>query len=197
MVQSRYAAYVGVSGGTFTHVKEVIRHRNFLKLSVIHQVVLIVGGNSISKLWNGQVVANRPVIEVRSDMEELVRWLKVRMPNATIDTLDILPRQSPKSFFNLRAIIVNGYINPQGDWHHHISFFDSLVVKTRSSKKDNRVSPAREFYGGPFQDGTHLNAAGYTVIKRIVDWLLFQRRTVGESLTFEAAGQQIHVSLKF
>ena len=196
-MQNRYAAYVGISGGTFSHVKDVIQRRNYLELTIINKVVVIVGGNSISRIWNDQKIANRPANEVKTGLEELARWLKIRMPSASIDTMDILPRQTPKSFFNLRAMIVNGKIIQQGDWHHHISFFEYLVVKTRSSNKDNRISPAREFYSGPDDDGTHLNQDGYYVIKRIVEWLLFQRRTVEESLTFEAKGRTIRVTLKF
>ena len=193
---SRYAAYVGISGGTFPHVKEVIKRRNFLELTIIHKVVVIVGGKSLSKIWNGQKIANRPADEVKTDLEELVRFLKVRMPSASIDTMDILPRQTTKSFFNLRAIIVNRHINQQWPWHHHVSFSDSLVVKTCLSNKDNRISPAREFSGGPEEDGTHLNHDGYNVIKRIVEWLLFQRLTVDKSLMFEAKPFTFHLSYK-
>ena len=48
MVPSRYAAYVGISGGTFSHVKEVIRRRNYLELTIINKVVVIIGGRRLS-----------------------------------------------------------------------------------------------------------------------------------------------------
>ena len=105
-----------------------------------------------------QLQPNQTADETKTALEELVTFLKTRIPFAVIYTLDLLPQVSTKSWFNCRARIVNKHIGQVCSNHHHVSFFASFIEVTRSQSAA-RLSPSTEFYGGG--DGIHMNQANY------------------------------------
>ena len=186
-------AYVGIRGGTSAHVMEFLRKKPFFDLNTLTDVVVLVGGNQLSRLQNNEMVPNQTADQVRESLENLVRFIKTRCPFAAVFTLDLLPRVSNKSWFNCRARIINKHIHQIAANHHHIHFFNSFVVTTRS-KTGERLPPARELISA---DGTHFRDVGYAAIKRITDWLTNSRRVPGEQLNFVAEGLTVTVEFKF
>ena len=186
-------AYVGIRGGQCDHVREYISHKPYFHLAVLTDVTVVIGGNQLSRLQQGQIQPDQSADEVKTDIENLTRFLKLRLPHAKITTLDLLPRRSPHSWFNSRCRIVNKHVTQTNPDHHHASFFASLIVNSRS-RHTEKYNPSAEFMG---PDGTHFNEAGYNVLRRIVEWLLASRRGLGEALTFIAEGQQISVMMRF
>ena len=193
----RHVAYVSVSGGGCEHVTQYITHRHYLDLTLIIQVILLVGGNQLSKLRNHVMVANEEPNTVKTAIETLARFIKVRIPGALVYTLDSLPRVTENSWFNCRARIVNNHLTKAHADHFHVTFFDSLVVVSRKGRKNrhDRLSTAKKF----IDDGekVHLNHAGYAMLRRILEWLMAQPRNQGQILTFEAEGIPIEVQIKY
>ena len=192
-VPDRHVAYVGIRGGTSEHVKEFLRKKSYLDLNALTDIVVLVGGNQLSRLQNNEMVPDQTADQVRESIENLVRFVKTRCPFAAVFTMDLLPRVSTKSWFDCRARIVNTHIKQIAANHHHVRYFQYFVVMTRS-KTGERLPPARELIS---HDGVHLRDVGYAAIRRITDWLTSSRRVLGERLEFVTEGISITVDLKF
>ena len=190
-------AYVSISGGGCEHVTHYITHHHFLDLTLILQVILLVGGNQLSKLRNHVMVANEDPDTVKTAIETLARFIKVRIPGALVYTLDLLPRITENSWFNCRARIVNNHLAKVHNDHYHVAFFDSLVVVSRKGRKNrhDRLSTAKEFIDEP--EKVHFNHAGYGMLRRILEWLMDQPRNQGQFFAFEAEGIPIEVQIKY
>ena len=192
-------AVVGIRGGGCEHVKERMRFYRPQRLQPITEVVLAVGGNNLSQRLSRTAEIKTATKTTQEDMESLAGFLQQLMPQATVTTLDLLPRSSEGSMFNSRARTIALHIRQTGTRHHHINFIKSFTtINKRPHKRDKTIekypSTSAFYIGG---DGTHLNQAGYRAVKRITEWAMDGPKEVGRIFRFEEAGWRVNASFKF
>jgi lysophospholipase L1-like esterase len=185
-------AYIGVRGGGCGHVPEAAKSKNAVTRAAVERIIVIVGGNDLSVKKLG-VISPSPlgVRGVREKLERLVRDLQLWMPNAWVNTADIIPRRS-NGFFNSRVRAIGQYIEQQGR-HHYISLHKNFYIDART-KTTERYCILDSLYSG---DGVHLNDVGYGVLRRVCEWLIEGGRGVGERLDFSVAGRVVTIRMKF
>jgi hypothetical protein len=64
-------------------------------------------------------------------LEELVRWIRVKVPGATIVTMDVVPRESDGGFFCVAVRWLAVGVECQGVWHKHVGWSRALMYESR------------------------------------------------------------------
>jgi hypothetical protein len=96
-------------------------------------------------------------------IEELVRWVWVKVPGVIVVTMDVVPRASIDGFFCvvMRRLAVG--VKPQGAWHRHVGWSRALMYESRVGSRgvakrarvDKRYVVRSELF---CMDGVHLGA---------------------------------------
>ena len=193
----RDIAAVGIRGGGWTHVRERLRFYRPRCFEKIRVVGLVVCGNDLDR--RNRRDHPTALRRTEEDFAALIRFVTTLIPQARVISFDILPRRSPGSIFNSRARAIANNMKKEGEKHSHVNFIKSFTtINDKKHKWDARVERypvADVFYRGG--DGTHLNAAGYRALSKIVDWAVTEERAAGSAYCFEEQGWRVRASTKF
>ena len=192
-------AVVGIRGGGCEHVKERIRFYRPRRLQAITEVVVVVGGNDLSRRISITAEEKTATKKTRMELESLVGYVGLAMPQANIWTLDTLPRSSRGSAFNSQIRAIARHIQQAGPKHHHVNFVKSFTTINKRAhdcdKAQEKYPSVTTFYRGG--DGTHLNYAGYEAVRRIAEWAMGGRKEKGSAFELEEAGWRVKAMVKF
>ena len=186
-------ASVGIRGGDVEAVKAFLRTKSPHDLIKLRRVVVAIGGNNLARKVGGNQQPNQSTKDTQAEIEGLVRFIASWVPEATVTTIDIIPRSS-QGWFNCRARLIAKHIKQQGTRHHHCLCFRNFVIDSRV-KGSEPLRPKDYFYDG--SDNVHMNTIGYEAMTAITDWLLESDRTSADSLQATVRGHEIVVTMKF
>jgi hypothetical protein len=108
-------------------------------------------------------VAGMTYEALKQRIEELVRWVRVKVPGAILVTMDVVPRASVDGFFCVVVRRLAVGVKLQGAWHRHVGWLRALMYESRVGSRgvakrarvDRRYVVRSELFR---MDGVHLGA---------------------------------------
>jgi hypothetical protein len=96
-------------------------------------------------------------------IEELVRWVQVKVPGVMVVLMDVVPRASIDGFFCVVVRRLAVGVESQGVWHRHVRWSRALMYESRvgcrgvakRTRVDQRYVVRSELFR---MDGVHLGA---------------------------------------
>lgn len=144
-----------ISGGGVEEVKCVVE-RKWGALRTVECVVLLIGGNDATRMRDGVQLPRAGYEEMKEMQEGLVRWVKGKIPHVKVVTMDIVPRDSERGFFNVLVRRLAHGIESQGDYHRHVNWSGALIWESRV-KAVKRYRIRAQYFR---DDGVHLSEDG-------------------------------------
>ena len=160
--------YPGADAARMLHRIQEDQHFENMQKHKINQIFILTGSNNIDNIHRN----NSSIRSSVSDITKLLEFLSIRCPNATINVLNILPRQSYARCKIINAL--NLEIKTFCDQSDQFSFIDTYSNFMFSHNNGNRRN---KFFMPPGQfgpDNVHLNGIGVVRLGKHLKYLAHQ-----------------------
>ena len=169
MSSRKQAAHVFFYPGADAHrmLNKLKSDQHFQSITDASNIFLLTGSNNIDSIYFG----SKSLQPAKDDISELVRYLQHHFPQATINLLNILPRETKGRNDVIAAI--NSYTKSlcERSSSHQLKYIDTISNNLFSTRNGMRKS---QFFSPNGFDNVHLNNSGISRLAKHLKYIAHQ-----------------------